>query len=394
MKQTLLMVTGQLGVGGAERQLSEILPQLVQPNRNIVVYTLSAQGRYAEVLSEANISLISPPSYKALRACGVIGRGLLLLCSMCKLTVLIWRIKPALIHYYLPKAYLIGSICALLTPSRKLMMSRRSLNYYQKKHPWLAFLERKLHSKMSRILVNSRSVLQQMIKDEAVSEDRLRLIYNGVDLSKFSIFTDRGKTRSNLGISEKAIVFIIVANLYAYKGHVDLIRALSIARNDLPDNWSLLCVGRDENTLDYLMKLSKEYNLQDHIHWLGERNDVPELLLASDIGILCSHQEGFSNSILEGMAAKLPLVVTNVGGNSEAVLDGETAIVVPSCDPGTLSDALLCLASDSGLRKKMGIAGFQRVKTCFSLECCVDAYDALYSELMGAKISSLSLGEG
>jgi len=383
MKKTLLIVIDQLGVGGTERQLTEILPRLKKDNYTIIVYALSSKGQCADILSQNNIQIIPPPFYKTLLRCGPIGRGLLLFCSMCKLTVLILRIKPRLIHYYLPKAYLVGSICAFLTSSRKLVMSRRSLNTYQRKHPLLASFERKLHRRMSMILANSKSVFEQLQNDEDVSKDRMRIIYNGVDTSKFSKKVDTVKLRSDMRISENSLVFIIVANLFPYKGHADLLKALFNARNDLPDNWVLLCVGRDENILKDLKQQSKEYAIEEHIRWLGKRNDVPELLLSSDIALLCSHEEGFSNSILEAMAAKLPLIVTDVGGNTEAVIDGVSGIVVPPKNPKALSKAICRLASDKQLRINMGRAGFQQVQERFSLERCVDSYDAIYSELMG-----------
>ncbi len=144
----------------------------------------------------------------------------------------------------------------------------------------------------------------------------------------------------------------------------------------------MLCVGRDDGLGPTLAELARGLRLDGNIRLLGSRADIPALLASADIGILCSHEEGFSNAILEGMAAGLPMVVTDVGGNAEAVVDQETGFVVPAHDPAALGAAILALASNAELRKKLGKAARRRVETHFSLEQCVERYDALYRDLI------------
>ena len=97
--------------------------------------------------------------------------------------------------------------------------------------------------------------------------------------------------------------------------------------------------------------------------------------------ILPSHQEGFSNALLEAMAARLPVVATAIGGNSDAVVDGETGSLVPVRDPRVLAVAILRLAQDPDLRVNFGEAGRRRVELHFSLQACVDRYERLYRAL-------------
>jgi glycosyltransferase involved in cell wall biosynthesis len=118
--------------------------------------------------------------------------------------------------------------------------------------------------------------------------------------------------------------------------------------------------------------------LANHVKWLGGRDDVPQLLGAADIGVLASHEEGFSNAVLESMAAALPMVVTDVGGNAEAVVAGETGYVVAPHDPAELSQAIVRLARDRQLRASMGQAGRARVARHFTLAKCVDEYEEMY----------------
>ena len=174
---------------------------------------------------------------------------------------------------------------------------------------------------------------------------------------------------------------LLVANLIAYKGHADLLQALGRVRDDLPEGWVLLCAGRDDGPGDDLKAAATALGIGGGVRWLGERSDVPTLLACADIGLLCSHQEGFSNSILEGMAAGLPMIVTDVGGNPESVVDGVTGMVAPPRDPRALGDAILALARDPERRKAMGEAGRRRAVESFSLEACVARYERLYDTL-------------
>ena len=263
-------------------------------------------------------------------------------------------------------------------------MSRRSLNLYQQDHPILAGIERRLHRRMSAILGNSRQVVRELLNLEGCPPDRVGLIYNGIDVSCFEAAAlvhsqSEPPNASNL-------VLIIIANLIPYKGHLDLISALSMIADRLPPDWQLLCIGGDYSFGTKLREQIRQHKLGDHIHFLGQRRDVASLLSSADIGLLCSHQEGFANAVLESMAAGLPMIVTNVGGNSEAVVHGKTGFVVPPRDPHALSQAILELAGDAQRRHAMGKAGMDRVKSHFTVERCVLTYDRLYEGLLRGKL--------
>jgi glycosyltransferase involved in cell wall biosynthesis len=294
------------------------------------------------------------------------------------------------VHFFLPASYLVGGPLALLARMPNLVMSRRSLNLYQRKRPLVSRLERWLHKRMDAILGNSGAVVRELIEVEGCPPNRVGLIHNGIDTTAFSGQPDKAAIRAELDIDPKSFVAIIVANLIPYKGHGDLLDALSRVRDRLPQPWTLLCVGRDDGILPQLEDLARAQGIADRVRFLGERKDVPRLLAAGDIGLLCSHQEGFSNAILEGMAAGLPMVVTDVGGNGEAVADGETGFVVPARDAGALSEAIVKLASEPSLRAKQGKKARARVEAQFSIQTCVSKYDRLYSALLaGEAVSDL-----
>ena len=249
-------------------------------------------------------------------------------------------------------------------------MSRRSQNDYQQKHKIGAVIERKLHRHMDIIVGNSHKIVQQL-KQEGVTDKQLRLIYNGVvipDINDHAVHA--------------TLTLMIVANLIFYKGHADLLHALALIKDRLPEDWQLLCVGHDGGELKKLMTLTDSLELTAHIQWLGQRLDIPELTMMSDIGLLVSHEEGFSNAILEFMAAGKPMVVTDVGGNAEAITDGVCGLVVPTKQSEKLADAILTLAHNKELRLAYGHAARQRAIEYFSLQHCISGYNKLYADIL------------
>ena len=185
-------------------------------------------------------------------------------------------------------------------------------------------------------------------------------------------------------------MLILIANLIPYKGHEDLLNALAMIKDRLPEDWTLLCVGRDNGIGDDLQSTARDLSISSNVHWMGLRNDAIQLLRLSDIGLMCSHQEGFSNSILEGMAAGLPMIVTDVGGNSEAVLHDQTGYVVPPHQPKAMAEAIVELALDQERISVMGTMGRTRISEFFSLNGCIDRYENLYMGLLGKSSGSVS----
>jgi glycosyltransferase involved in cell wall biosynthesis len=124
------------------------------------------------------------------------------------------------------------------------------------------------------------------------------------------------------------------------------------------------------------------------VRFLGVRQDVPNLLAISDLFVLPSLWEGLPNSVLEAMAAGLPVVATNVDGSPEVVVDGETGVLVPPADPVALADAICSLLQDEALRVSMAEAARTRVAECFSQEANVAAFEDLYQGLIGQGVSA------
>ncbi|MDP2953157.1 MAG: glycosyltransferase family 4 protein, partial [Chloroflexota bacterium] len=148
----------------------------------------------------------------------------------------------------------------------------------------------------------------------------------------------------------------------------------------------LLLVGRDRGYRASLESIASSLMIRDKVIFTGEREDIPELLKAMDVGTLCSlYSEGFSNAVLEMMAAGLPVVATDVGGNREAILDGQTGLLVPPGDSSKLAEAILRLLQDKELASRMGAAAHERVRSLFSMERMIEETEQLYTELVRAK---------
>lgn len=383
-KGHLLFVALSLDVGGAERHLSSVLPELARRGWPITLYCTNRLGIYAAGIKSSGVEIVGPPVERKPGVQRTLVRLYAAARAGARLFSIIRRLRPAAVHFFLPEPYLIGAPIALFLRSPILIMSRRGLNLYQRNWPGAASIERNLHRHMTIVLANSRRVAADL-EAEGCSTDRIGVIYNGVALSGLEHKSDRATLRNSLAIPHDAVVAIVVANLIHYKGHADLLEALALAQPALPRGFRVLCIGRDEGALPSLEAQRTRLGLEQMVSFLGVRNDVPELLSASDFSILPSHEEGFSNAVIEAMAAALPMVVTDVGGNPEAVLDGKTGYVVPARSPKSLASAIELLAVDPELRRRMGDAGRDRTRANFTLSACVDRYEALYRGLLAGK---------
>ncbi len=368
----ILVVCPHLHAGGTERHLLQVLPSFDRTRFSVRLFTIRKGGRLEPEFQAAGITVVSPSI--------TLPDPFHTLPALASLVWVLMRDRPDIVHFFLPEAYIVGSLAALIAGRRCLVMSRRSLNNYQARYLMGAWVERQLHKRMKAVLGNSQAVVAQL-RSEGASSEKVALIYNGIDLRPYENLCSREAARRMLGLAPEGLVLTMVANLINYKGHMDLLKALGRVRDQLPENWVLLCAGRDDGIGPVLRRIAEELGVARHIHWLGERDDVPTIYRATDISLQCSHEEGFANSILEAMASGIPVIATRVGGNPEAVADGTTGLLVPAHDVAAIGAALLSLTHDPARRKAAGAAGRKIVEESFSLESCVTQYEELYGAL-------------
>lgn len=280
-------------------------------------------------------------------------------------------------HCYLPAANTLGPVAARLGGIRRTIVSKRSLSNYKERSRLAASAESLGNRLADVVMVNSDAVRRDVEQTETCWQGKFRKIYNGVAPIPGWGPEERAAFRRSEGIPVDARVVLCVSNFYPYKGHADLVDAIARIAPGFPGAVFLL-VGRDSGTLERTRSLARERGIGETVRFPGGRTDVPDLLRASDLFVHPSHEEGFSNAILEAMAAGLPVVATDVGGNPEAVVDGETGRLVPVRDPEAIAAALGELLADERLRRAMGESGRKRAMERFSLGRMVAEIESLY----------------
>ncbi|MGH7456446.1 MAG: glycosyltransferase, partial [bacterium] len=210
-------------------------------------------------------------------------------------------------------------------------------------------------------------------------KERIRVVANGVDLSRFDLSRNGIDYKARLGLPPEALVFGAVGRLVPVKAYPLLLKAGKLVFRGIPQA-HLVIVG-DGPLRNELLQLARDYNMLDRVHFLGARKDVQEILRALDVYVLCSESEGMSNTILEAMASGRPVVATAVGGNPELVIDGETGLLVRPDHPHRLATAIMKLLREPECRRRLGRCGRQRVEKQFSLDGMVRNYAKVYLEL-------------
>ncbi|MBV9215236.1 MAG: glycosyltransferase family 4 protein [Acidobacteria bacterium] len=241
-------------------------------------------------------------------------------------------------------------------------------------------IERIAFGRAHAIVANSDAVRKALIS-RGVPDEKIALIYNGIDHTGGQIKRDRDAVRAKFGIPDGGSWVTLVANLrHEVKNIPMLLKAAKIVLEQADD--AHFIVAGEGGLRTELEGLAVRRGVAANVHFIGRCDDTPELLAASDICVLTSTAEGFSNSILEYMAAGKPVVVTDVGGAREAVDDGVNGYIVASDDHSGMANRLLELLADEGRAKQMGAAGRHLVAERFSRETQLAKTIELYSRLL------------
>ena len=229
-----------------------------------------------------------------------------------------------------------------------------------------------------RVVAVGEAVRRALVANEGIPEGRIEVVYNGIDTERFvpPAPEEREAARRELGLGPDELAVLQVARLDYLKDHPTAVRAVGRAVKERP-GVKLLLVGEgpERGKIDAEVRRG---GLEKQVLFLGLRKDVGRLLGAADLFLLTSTSEGIPLTIIEAMAAGLPVVTTDVGGTAEVVVEGQTGFLAPAGDDAALAAAVLRLADDGGLRRRLGEAGRQRAKDRFSEAAMAEHYDRLY----------------
>ncbi len=248
---------------------------------------------------------------------------------------------------------------------------------------------RLIESHAAAVAANSRFVANQFNGNRCP----VTVVPNPVDCHRFDPDRlDRAGLRRDLGLSDDAVAIVVVGYLAPLKGQDDAIRVLSELKPRHP-SLRLLILGSVKyaspgarfDSIGYgerLERMAREMGLEQEVLFLGEREDVPEILRAADLALVPSWYEGFGRTVLEAMAMRLPVIATDVGGPAEIISDGCDGILLPPREPARWARAVGELLGQPKLRAAMGQRARERASRDFTLDRHVERVTALYDEVL------------
>ena len=359
MKKRVLQFLGSFYQGGSERQavaLSRLLKN--EGSFDVLAATLNGEGvlraemddaGFAEIPQFPLTSFYNANFVRQVRRCAVYLR----------------ENKIDIVHTHDFYTNVFGMAAARLASVKVKIASKRETGVMRSSGQ--EFVEKLAFGRADAIVANSMAV-QKHLAVRGISSEKIKVIYNGLDLSRFDKKDEkRNAVINHLGLpTDENIRFVtLVANLRHDVKNIPMLLRSAKRITETHRNAHFIIAGEGE--LETELKLfAAELGLAENVHFVGRCNDVPALLAASYACVLASIAEGFSNSILEYMAAGKPVVATNVGGAAEAVVDDETGYLVASDDDAAMAERLIGILNDDAKAEQLGNAGKKIVTAKFS----------------------------
>lgn len=382
MKPRIVHVLHSLGTGGMERVVVSVINQTRDRYQHAVV-CLADAGAMRDEIADSSVP------------CVVIGKrpG-----KDWRAYVKLWRtlrdLRPDLVQTCNLGA-LDATVVAKLAGARRVVHAEhgRDVSDPLGRNRKYRRMRRWLQPCITRFVAVSDDLASWLRDDVRIRRDKIACIVNGIDCERYARSADAGRRLLADIAPPGALVIGTVGRLDAVKDQAGLIEAfaqLCANAGDAARDWRLVIVGEGAERARLEAQIA-QVDMIDRIHLLGNRDDVPVLLGEFDVFVLSSIAEGIPLTVLEAMAAGLPVVATRVGGVGEVVVDGETGVLVPPSTPEALAHALGALARDAGLRQRLGAAGHARAETRFGMRAMVAAYASLYDELLEGTHASARL---
>jgi glycosyltransferase involved in cell wall biosynthesis len=357
----ILHVLNTLETGGAEHVALNLATRLDPSRYALHVCSLSGEGSLAEPFRRLQVRV-----HALRRRPGVDVR------MIPALAALIRNEGIDLVHTHNAGPWLYGGLAARWAGARLCHTEHSNVFPHQRV---MQAVECGLVRWTETLISDSDKVTRQLAA-QGIPAGRITTVPNGVETARFTGPVDRAAVRRALGIDAEAPVVGTVGRLAAVKDQETLLAAFALVWSAYPESW-LLMAGTGPLRAE-LEARALMLGIAGRVQFLGDRSDVPALLGAMDVFTLSSVSEGLPLTVLEAMASGLPVVSTRVGGIPEAVLDGDTGLLVPPADPRAMADAIIGLLADPAQRRRLGMAGRARAREWFDLGRMVDAYETAY----------------
>jgi len=369
----VLFVIDQLcEAGGAERVLLKTVEGLMRANCDVRVVTFKSDPEielFKRFPCPVDVfTLDCTYNYNALRVAW-------------KIRQLIRSHKIQIVHTFHETSDIWGGFVARISGCRAIVSSRRDMGILRRRKHDIAYKVSGLYE--DRVLAVSEQVRNYCIKADRLSPNKVIALYNGIDVTAVDSHPASGFDRGAFGILESAPIITTVGHVRRIKGIDTLIQAAARVCLEFPEAVFLVVGDSSENDhFEQLKQLTSQLGLTANIKFLGAQDNVFSILKNSDIFLLPSRSEGFSNALLEAMACELPCVVTNVGGNSEAVAHGVNGYVVERENPEAMARSVTDLLRSPEKARRLGRMGRIIVEQRFSLETMIHKLVAVYEGLL------------
>jgi glycosyltransferase involved in cell wall biosynthesis len=374
MAPNVLQLIGSFNQGGSERQAVQLVQLLARDGAyNVHVACMSNEGVLLGELDNLGLpeivefplnSFYDANMLKQVRACAKYLRDN----------------KIDLIHTHDFYTNIFGMLAARLAKTTARIASKRETDGMRSVTQ--KAMEKNAYIFSHAVVVNAGTIKEYLI-ERGVRENKIEIIHNGLDLARLAPDPqmNRAEIAALLGIPSDMPLITIVANLrHSIKNIPMFLRAAKIVSQTVI-NAAFVIAGEGE-LMEEMQAMAESLGIADRVFFLGRCAHVAELLAISYAGVLSSTSEGFSNSILEYMAAGLPVVVTRVGGAAEAVDEGETGYIVESNDHIAMATALIELLKNMHKAERLGTQGRQKVVNEFALAQQLQKTKALYEKLL------------
>jgi glycosyltransferase involved in cell wall biosynthesis len=353
-------------LGGGERVLLKLASRLPQYGFSVSIVTFFVHPESAVLSMNLDCALYVLPLRSAF--------GLESISAAMAFTNFLARQEVRIVQTFFESSDLWGGLVTRFLSDAKLVWSRRDMGILRARKHRLAY--RALAMLPDKVFTVSKQVRQHVINTDRVPSEKVSTIYNGLDLVP-------AMPRNDLELRGTVLRIATVGNIRRVKGHDVLIKAAAIVIRQFPNiRFTIAGAILEQDYFTELQSSISSLGLQSHILFAGSTPNTEEFLKDVDIFVLPSRSEGFSNAIIEAMAAGLPVIATDVGGNAEAIDDQVSGMIVPPDNEKALAQAILQLCSNQPHAERLGSAAKKTVAERFTSSAMMEQTADEYRKLL------------